>query len=300
MDVSFRINRTSSLEDLEVTATKPRTYSSKVSASLWAVEDTGLKIGDAAPFWAIVDDKYESAPHLWTMRKDHLYISVGFSGGGYLESVDASASARASHQVLHKAYHVESASTDGIADYSGITNYALFLKWQELVQKPDIAVIILNLIWTDIMANYVVSTRSVDKDALVRVRRFDRKIQYDMRYVIPAIVFLSLYVMIMGYAFVIWLLGRVRFQHLRTLLNQTATGRIVTVERYGEAARAPAVSTKEWVRKFGEEDIEIRKDLAEKKDGENICASSPALSPGNDDIVSSTTGQNHEIPSSAM
>jgi hypothetical protein len=53
------------------------------------------------------------------------------------------------------------------------------------------------------MANYVVGTKSVDKDALMRVRRFDRKIQYDMRYAIPAIVFLSFYVMIMGYAFVI-------------------------------------------------------------------------------------------------
>jgi hypothetical protein len=150
------------------------------------------------------------------------------------------------------------------------------------------------------MANYVVGTRSVDKDALMRVRRFDRKIQYDMRYAIPAIVFLSFYVMIMGYAFVIWLWGRVRFQHLRTLLNQTATGRIVTVERYGEAARAPAVSTKEWVRKFGEEDIEFRKDPAEKNDDDNIRASSPALSPGNDDIVSQTTALEHEISSSAV
>lgn len=108
------------------------------------------------------------------------------------------------------------------------------------------------------MANYVLSARSTEKDTarhLVPVRRFDQKIQYDMRYAIPATIFLTFYAMAVVTALLLWLLGRAHFQYLRTFLNQTATGRTVMFERQGDASHAPAMSTKGWIREFGEEDL---------------------------------------------
>lgn len=309
MDVSFLINGTSLLENLQVTATKPRTYASNASTPLWAVEDTGMNIADVAPFWAIVDDKYESWPHLWTLRKDHLYLPAGAGSNSILESSSASASAEAPQRALTVAYGLGASSyssSNKFPDYSGVTNYQLFLKWKELAEKPDTSATIVNLIWTDIMANYVLGTRPAEKSAerpLVRVRRFDRKIQYDMRYAIPGIIFSTMYAVMVVCAFLVWLFGRVNFQYLRTLLDQTATGRAVTVERHGDAARAPAVSTKKWIRDFGEEDLGFRNRRVDKKgDDESVTPSSSPLPPedNNEPVFSpASASENNNEPASS-
>ena len=311
MDVSFLINGTNSLANLQVVSMKPRTYSSDASLPLWAVENTGMNIVDVAPFWAVVDDKYESWPHLWTSRKDYLYLPAGAASILTVLSAanSASASADAPQAALFTTY---SDATSGrfsgdLPDYSGSQNYPLFLKWQELSQSPDTAPTIVNLIWTDIMANYVVGTKSTlsarnkfadgpinstrrdTKRPMIRVLRSARKIRYDLRYGIPGIMFLAFYVMAILSALTVWVTGRVHFRSLRTLLNQTATGRSVTVERYGDAARAPAVGTRKWIQAFGEEDIGLRKRPAEKQDSdsERGDTETPPSMPENDQLLSS-------------
>lgn len=296
MDVSFRINGTDSLTNLQVTNTKPRNYSSDASLPLWAIENTGMNVTDVAPFWGIVDDKYESWPHLWTTRNDHLYLpcAVNFDSSD-LSSIAATASAHAPHAALQQVYK-DTVTPPAIGhdtllyqlpDYSGVTNYPLFLKWQELSQSSDTAPTIVNLIWTDIMANYVLGTRSTlnadntsandsfnstgrnAKGPMIRVLRYRRKIQYDLRYGIPGIVFLAFHAAAIFLALTFWMTGRVHFEYLRTLLNQTATGRCVTVERYGDAARAPTVGTRKWIQAYGDEDLGFRKSSsAEKRDSD--------------------------------
>ena len=278
MNVSFRINGTNSLTNLQIASMKSRTYSSPASLPLWAVEKTGMTIGDVASFWAVVDDKYESEPHLWTSRKEHLYLPAGVgSCSSDLTSVSATASAHAPQAALNAVYRnfAPDRSDVHLPDYSDYTNYPLFLKWQDLSQSPDTASTIVNLIWTDIMANYVVDTKSTlnlynrfandsinsterdVKGPMIRVLRSHRRMQYNLRYGIPEIVFLAFYTMAILIALIFRLTSRVHFQHLRTLLNQTATGRNVTVERHGDAARAPAVGTRKWIQAFGEEDLEF-------------------------------------------
>lgn len=305
MDVSFWINGTNSLANLHVTSMKHRTYSSHASLPLWAIEDTGMNITDAAPFWGIVDDKYESWPHLWTSRKDHLYLPCGGDSKSIdLSSVSATASAHAPHAALQEVYKdMNNVPATGsvsqydlryglidnwLPDYSGRTKYPLFLKWQELSQSADTAAIIVNLIWTDILANYVLGTistlnagnsfagdsaNSAGKDTkgpMIRVLRSRRKVRYDLRYGIPGMVFLAVHVIAIFLALTMWLADRVQFTYLRTLLNQTATGRCVTVERHGDAARAPSVGTRQWIQAYGEEDLGFRKGgPAEKRDGES-------------------------------
>lgn len=299
MDVSFRINGTNSLTNLQVTSMKPRVYSSHVSLPLWAVENTGMTMGDVAPFWAVVDDKYESSPHLWTSRKEHLYLPAGAGSFSWdLTSNGADASAQAPQAALNAVYRnfAEDRSDIHLPDYSGFTNYPLFRKWRDLSQSPDTAPTIINFIWTDIMANYVVGTRSTlnagntfaedlasstrrdTKGPMIRVLRSRRKVQYDIRYGIPGIVFLAFHVIAIVLALTFWITGRVHFKYLRTLLNQTVTGRCVTVERYGDAARAPTVGTRQWVKVYGDEDLGFRKgSSAEKRNGESESESGRAM-----------------------
>ena len=301
MDVSFQINGSNSLANLQVTSMKPRIYSSHASLPLWAVEDTGLNITDAAPFWGIVDDKYQSWPHLWTSRSDHLYLPSGVDSVSVdLSSIAATASAHAPHAALRDVYQDRFHPSSGLPDYSGLTNYPLFRKWQELSQSSETAPTIVNLIWTDIMANYVLGTKSTlnsnktsadDSDNLIgrgakgpmiRVLRSRQKIQYDLRYGIPGIIFLAFHAIAIFSALTFWVMGRIHFKYLRTLLNQTATGRCVTVERYGDAARAPTVGTRKWVQVYGDEDLGFRKESsAEKHDSESenggITESSPSV-----------------------
>ena len=311
MDVSFQINGTNSLTNLQVTSMKPRIYSSHASLPLWAVEDTGLTIGDVGPFWAIVDDKYEYSPHLWTSRKEHLYLPAGAGTFSWdLTSNSASASTQAPQAALNAVYRnfAEMRSDIHLPDYSGFTNYPLFLKWQDLSQSPDTAPAIINLIWTDIMANYVVCTRSTlnagntfadnlvnstardAKGPMIRVLRFRRRIQYDLRYGIPGVIFLAFHVMAIFLALTFWVTGRVHFTYLRTLLNQTATGRCVMVERYGDAARAPIVGTRRWVQAYGDEDLGFRRGpLAEKHDSESqnsAITTSPPSVPEDEELLS--------------
>lgn len=50
MNVTFRINGTNSLNNLQVASMKPRTYSSRASLSFWAVEDTEMIIRHVESF----------------------------------------------------------------------------------------------------------------------------------------------------------------------------------------------------------------------------------------------------------
>ena len=93
----------------------------------------------------------------------------------------------------------------------------------------------------------------------IQVRTFSHRTTYDLRYAIPALVFLSLYVAIILSALFLWILRRARFSYLKSLLNQTATGRAVTADRLGEQIRT--LSTNKWIKAHGNADISIRKDM---------------------------------------
>lgn len=51
-------------------------------------------------------------------------------------------------------------SVTGVFDYSGICSYPMFLKWNRLSKTAETAPLLINLVWTDIMANYVMGARS--------------------------------------------------------------------------------------------------------------------------------------------
>lgn len=132
MDVSFLYNGTKGLASLEATQMELRTYTSNATTPLWAVEDTGMSINDVAPFWGLVDDKFEHSPHMWTLRRDHLYLPAGSGFLGPIFRGTDSSSAAAPGTVLSMLYEFAASdstlSPDSLVDYGGATNYPLYLK----------------------------------------------------------------------------------------------------------------------------------------------------------------------------
>lgn len=87
---------------------------------------------------------------MWTLRKDHLYLSAG---AGFIPLIrlsfnSASASADAPGALLNAVYLDATSDVKfaNLPDYFGLTNYAMFSKWQELSKSPDTASTIINFI----------------------------------------------------------------------------------------------------------------------------------------------------------
>ena len=140
----------------------------------------------------------------------------------------------------------------------------------------------ISLIWTDIAANYATGARSLVNanftSTTTTAQRqaqsipssvefptliYEHKIGYHFKYAALAVIFLSIYVVILVAALVLWVSRKSTFRILNTLVNQTSVGRAVTMERYnGEGSmgiQARTMKTKEWIKEFGGEDIGISK-----------------------------------------
>jgi hypothetical protein len=285
-DVTFLTNGTVELTNLQVSSVRPRSYQSQSDAPLWAVEKTGFKIQDIAPFWALVDNSYDAKDaNLFTRRGTGLYLPAGYSlvnSFTDLDSTDATAGPLAPTTALGAVYANAAATVSSdtrVLDYSGATNYPFFIKWQQLSRDPDSSAAIINLVWTDIMANYVVGTlsnlnrRNGSSSPNIVVESFEHAVCYDLRYAVPAFVFLFLYALAMVLVMALCVLRRATLRDIRALLAQTATGRAAIIwkeragtfseieqEDYEDSLRLHAcMRTKEWTSKFGSEDIGLRK-----------------------------------------
>ncbi|CUS07682.1 unnamed protein product [Tuber aestivum] len=257
--VTLTTNGTHALENLRVDKVVPKSYSSTSVMPVWAVEDTGMTINDVEPFWGIVDPKYKDAPHLWTIQREHLWLP---SVGNVLTALPDSPS---SFGLLS----VPGAALTGIntkEDYSGERNFALLSKWRKLSATQSSTASILNLIWTDIVANNLVGTKSVpsaygftDGDekspiGMLTVETYSKKITYNLLFAIPALMMLALWVASLFIALLMWIASRVSLTVVRGLINQTSTGRSVTNLLYPEACEHSA-PTKVWVKSAGKKKI---------------------------------------------
>lgn len=153
----------------------------------------------------------------------------------------------------------------------------------------------LALIWTDMTANYITSTRGqlnakfnsvttfvqraaqqIPSSTSVKVQAYHQVVQYHVPYAIVAIIFLVLYLAVLLAALGMCISRRSTLHLLRSLLNQTSVGRAVTVERYakdgGLGLQARVAETSKWVEKFGDEDIGVVK---ERKRGQGKKPSTP-------------------------
>lgn len=116
-----------------------------------------------------------------------------------------------------------------LVDYTALSNFALLSKFQTLISTdpqhgPSQ---ILNLMWTDLMANNVLGTDS--RSILVIQANLNvpsTAYAYDVRFAVPALLLLILWVPMFGVTIIVLTSGMLKFSHIRHLLNHTGAGRI--------------------------------------------------------------------------
>lgn len=250
--VSFLVNGTAELKNLQVVSIDDILYPANKPKPLWAVEKTGMQISEVKPIWGLVDERYEDHESLWTLRSSRLLLPAGATWGMADATSDSLAGAGFPHNALVAAY-------TGLAahyDYTGKGSYAIATRWKELSGSIETVATIPGLIWTDIMANMVLGSRSIigtDGQPVGQspeVSVFNRKIIYNPLYAIPAIILLVVWILLCISALALWIAARVTMPALRQFLNQIATGRAVANIVYPDMGDSTA-QTSTWIKGSG-------------------------------------------------
>lgn len=237
--VHFRYNGTDDFASFAVTNVKEKKYAQTSEEPLWAVENTGATLNNVNPLWGIVSPEHESNPNLTTKRKASLWLP-GYRSGASLGAIPYNDILMENipgvtfySNALKVAYSIDSRNSlnaiNGMTDYSGKTNLAIYAKLQSLSREASSAARIINLIWTDIAANAVVGThgwvsrlspsgtegkgRQLNltgemRTELVPVTRYHRSVRYHFPYAVPAIIALAISLCILILVIAFWLLGR--------------------------------------------------------------------------------------------
>jgi hypothetical protein len=284
--VSFRFNGSDDLSGLTVTSLTDKVYPNDTSKPLRGVEDTQMALADVNPLWGLVAPHSHGSVNLSTLQKESLWVP-GYAGwsemsggplGGYqnLPSVDFHCGA------LAAAYAVGNPSI-GMPDYSSQSNLALYRLWQDLSRTPTTAAKILNLIWTDVAANSVVGTKSMEAHYEAKRKRdnnvaasdpnmvpvivYHRRIQYHLPYGIPAFVvlFSTLCTFLITSCTVVF--GHAGPLKMRKYLNETSAGRILTSHLYmgvaeGEGDMGDGRSASKWINAVGRKRITLGGEMA--------------------------------------
>jgi len=228
-NVHFSLNGTSSLSNLRITRENTNT------PVLWAVENTTLNITNIDLFWGQVADSYENDSSLTTYRNEVFYTPAGASD---VWGVPATGQPSTIPSVAwNKVYSSLGIDISGF-DYSGRSNFALLDKWQGLYTTDPLngPARMNNLVWTDMVANTLVG---IDTAGVISVAAYEASLSYDVRYSIPALISLAMWLPIFLSAVVILLTGALRFPHMRHLLNQTSVGRIVVGDSVLDPSNSP-------------------------------------------------------------
>lgn len=142
---------------------------------------------------------------------------------------------------------------------------------------------IINLLWVDLLANALVSTksplsRSGGEAPLQSVsrpaQRYVNRLRYDWRYAAAALAFALLYLVMFLWSAALLLTRSLTLNKLRSLLNQSAAGRAMTTERYQAESEVDFASTKQWVKTRGGEPLRVTSKDSRKDDA---CSGSYAL-----------------------
>ncbi|PKX99511.1 uncharacterized protein P174DRAFT_383269 [Aspergillus novofumigatus IBT 16806] len=241
--VSFRFNGSDDLSGLRVTAIRPKEYIDNSSKPLWGVENSHLLLRDVRPLWGLVSPEAASKLGLSTLRKEHLWLPGTGKSNIFTTSPDYQnlPGVYFYGRALAGAFDVGSNSM-GFFDYSGASSISLLLQWQKLSQTFSGTAEALDLIWTDIAANYVLGTRSMATSATggdgakrpetsapdVSVIFYAKSVRLHMLYGIPAFLTLAMILLVCAFALVSIFLQGSGPRRMTKFLNWTSTGRIFT------------------------------------------------------------------------
>lgn len=236
--VSFRIEDESKLSDLKITDIGPSNFTGHV----WAVEKSHRQLRDTNPLWGLVSPSKQNDPGISTINRDSLYLPAGRSWldsmGGLkltLTMVDSMAGSSFPLALLGKLYELD--SWDKFPDYTGANSWSMYTKWADLSSNESTASQIVNLIWTDLMANAVMGRstmlqRHSGGTVEMPASKYLQTVTYDWRYASMALVFAGVYFILLLLSMFLYAIRACNFQNLRFFLNQTAAGRSMTTERF--------------------------------------------------------------------
>jgi hypothetical protein len=272
--VTFRINGTTRLSDLIIDRIDDKVYKTKEDMPLWGVENmTNFTIRYVRPFWGIVSPEVGGREDISTIRREYLWLP-GYSEVSFGEPIRPFGGESnipgniIFSDALDATYSISNAGNAQTIGYTAQYDYALYEKWRSLSGNGTGAGLILNLIWTDLMANSVVGTRSWLSDAKpytfnwvrattdVSVKTWSRKIKYHIAYAIPAAISLLFTIFIASLAFLLLLFRRTGTGRLRVYLAQTSAGRILGTFLY-PGMSDPLGPRKIWIRQVGMQPVNL-------------------------------------------
>ncbi|KAF4221541.1 hypothetical protein CNMCM5878_008789 [Aspergillus fumigatiaffinis] len=264
--VSFKFNGTDDLSGLKVTNITPKAYHNDSSKPLWGVENTGLNLRDAFPLWGLVLPETASQLNLSTLRQEHLWLPGSGELGTFstLPNGDNLPGMGFYKDVLAGTYDVPGGVHS--FDYSGATNYALLKRWGQLSRTAGGTAQILNLVWTDLAANYVLGTRGLTTPSSgdtsipeISVTFYGSRVRYHVVYGIPAFILLGLTAFVCIFTVGSILVQGSGPQRMRSFLSETSPGRIFTSLDSDSAvfAISPKPSAR-WIQEEGKRVITVK------------------------------------------
>jgi hypothetical protein len=295
--VTFTLNTTDSLTGLTVDKIEPKTYANSSSMPIWAVENTTDTLNGMSPLWGLVSEDKIGTANLSTLRSEYLYLP-GYSGLGELMGSAAQnlPAVEVPAAALSSAYHI-GVLDSGEIDYSGLTNLAMWRRWQGLSSSPSTMGTIFNLVITDYLANALVGTKSrlqstdannLDKrdgdssnhkQETFKVTENERMIKYRVPFAVPAIVLLALLLATILVSICAVTSGRTSASKMRRYLNATSAGRLMT--RAGPADEdAKSISTMSWMDTDGKKQVSAGNGSLVEVDAEGVGEGGKLLKQG--------------------
>lgn len=222
--VQFSSSGTSNLDDLRISRRNTNT------SVFWAVENTTLNISNVDIFWGQIADSYKDDPSVETLRSEILYLPAGaidIQPDRYTSP--PSTIPGVTWSTIYNpdtAFNSESLVPVISTDYSGNANIALLTKWQSILNADpeNGAAQITNCIWVDLAANNLVGTNTASS---LSVTAYVPSLTYDISYGIPAFLVSAIWLPVFLVAVILLLTATLKLSHMRHLLDQTSTGRIV-------------------------------------------------------------------------
>lgn len=192
---TFWTNGTESRQSLGVRNLLDKTYATPADHHLWAAEDWRYPGSFGAylqPVWGIVDTSFKGPKGYVFTRAPSFYLPYASSWDLDDNGPDALAGPVAPYAVLRhvlkSAFKTFSSRKFNLPRYSGSDNAVLQNKWRNFSSNSDVESII-RLVWMDIMASIVVG---INRYPPQLATMYDRRVTYEWRYAVPAILFLRL------------------------------------------------------------------------------------------------------------
>lgn len=275
--LTLSINDSSSLQDVQVTKRQDKTYKSSQDHPTWAIEykgfstlrsDSGFgEFNVVKPLWGIVDESYVGTPEYNFTKAASFYVPHSYNNNLDTDGpLDMLASAAAPLYFLSTATSnydtfTNANSRNFLPDYSGKQSLSLATKWRQLAEQERGHDTIMRLIWTDMMANAVLSVKQADyiteddaKDKIGGRRNVKiaiHTISYRLPYATPAIILLVCCLVLTVATLISGAVNWRLVKNLRHLLNDTSLGRVATGNVMSDGKSLSRASTAKWQKRAG-------------------------------------------------